>query len=312
MDHSHSDWILGGMFKEIARASHYYQNNLIEISNLRNKSAIKSFVKVVLLCFSKSPLLFTSITPLQNFVKFNPTQVNFKALWYTHSELKISQKDVKLLNKVDVIFCHSRNDKIELVKCGVKSPIHNIIGGIDPDRFPRLATPGNKISWVGTTAVRKNPRLFLDFVRANPKLKFRLLGRNWNSSSLFEEMYQLKNLEFKKIIGALTSKDFDGCSHYLCLSQIEGGPMPLLESVAAGLIPISTNVGFAQELLTEFGYNRQILKHPIKFEDIIKKFNYSYNTQHRKNASLLAKKYSLASFSNKIQNNIEISIGMKP
>jgi hypothetical protein len=88
--------------------------------------------------------------------------------------------------------------------------------------------------------------------------------------------------------------------------------MPLLESVAAGLIPISTNVGFAQELLTEFGYNRQILKYPIKFEDIIKKFNYSYNTQHRKNASLLAKKYSLASFSNQIQNNIEISIGMKP
>jgi hypothetical protein len=94
--------------------------------------------------------------------------------------------------------------------------------------------------------------------------------------------------------------------------EFEGGPMPLLESVAAGLIPISTNVGFAQELLTEFGYNRQILKSPIKFEDIIQRFNYSYNTQHRKNASLLAKKYSLASFSNQIQNNIEISIGMKP
>ena len=58
--------------------------------------------------------------------------------------------------------------------------------------------------------MRKNPKIFLDFVKANPQLKFKLLGKNWYSSSLFEEVYKLKNLEYKEITGALTSESSMG------------------------------------------------------------------------------------------------------
>lgn len=81
--------------------------------------------------------------------------------------------------------------------------------------------------------------------------------------------------------------------------------MPLLEAVAAGLIPISTNVGFAPELLAEFGYKKQLIGFPIKFEEIILKYSQTYTTDHIIKARDLAKNYSLNRFSNYIQSEIK-------
>ncbi len=43
------------------------------------------------------------------------------------------------------------------------------------------------------------------------------------------------------------------------LSEVEGGPMPLLESLAAGLIPICSNTGFVWDLLAPLGLETQIV-----------------------------------------------------
>ena len=82
--------------------------------------------------------------------------------------------------------------------------------------------------------------------------------------------------------------------------------MSLLEAVAAGMIPISTNVGFAAELMTEFGYQKQLIEFPIKFEEIILKYSHLYTIQHIMKARDLAKSYSLDRMSNYIQNEIKI------
>jgi hypothetical protein len=59
-------------------------------------------------------------------------------------------------------------EKIRLIEYGVRTPIHNIIGAINPHLFFSPPSAGNSISWVGTTTMRKNPKIFLDFVKANP------------------------------------------------------------------------------------------------------------------------------------------------
>ena len=56
-------------------------------------------------------------------------------------------------------------EKIMLMEWGVSTPIHNIFGAIDPHRFFLSPSAGNAISWVGTATMRKNPRIFLDFVK---------------------------------------------------------------------------------------------------------------------------------------------------
>ncbi len=45
-------------------------------------------------------------------------------------------------------------------------------------------------------------------------------------------------------------------SVFLCTSDVEGGPLPLLETMACGVTPVSTPVGLARDLLrrTELGY----------------------------------------------------------
>jgi hypothetical protein len=63
----------------------------------------------------------------------------------------------------------------------------------------------------------------------------------------------LPNLEYREISGPLTSSDFDGNSIILVTSQLEGGPMPLLEGMAAGLTPVYTDCGFAKDLMDFLG-----------------------------------------------------------
>jgi hypothetical protein len=153
------------MFKEAARLNADFQNNFVEVSNLKNRKIFVSLIKIALLTAKKSPLLFTSVTPLQNFNKLNPYKTNLKALFYTHNNRKLLQSTINLLNKVDIIFCMNSKEKTKLVEYGVRTPIHNITGAIDPNRFSAPALPGGLISWVGTATIRKNPYIFLDFVK---------------------------------------------------------------------------------------------------------------------------------------------------
>ena len=137
IDPSHSNWILGWMFKEIATLGFGFHNSIIEISRLRNKRAITTLLRAVLLTFNRSPLLFTSITPLENFNKLNPWRTNFKVLFYTHANHRLLQSTINLLNRVDIIFCMNSKEKIRLIEYGVRTPIHNIIGAINPHLFFR-------------------------------------------------------------------------------------------------------------------------------------------------------------------------------
>ena len=54
------------------------------------------------------------------------------------------------------------------------------------------------------------------------------------------------------------SKYFSKAKIFLSLSNLEGGPVPLIESMALGVIPISTSTGFAPEFIKD-GTNGYLL-----------------------------------------------------
>jgi glycosyltransferase involved in cell wall biosynthesis len=85
-------------------------------------------------------------------------------------------------------------------------------------------------------------------VKKNPDLTFKLLGKNWMESEFSELINDFKNLEYVEINGALNSSDFDGCSTLLVTSEIEGGPMPIIEALASGIYPIGTDTGFLGDI----------------------------------------------------------------
>jgi glycosyltransferase involved in cell wall biosynthesis len=260
LDPSHKNWVIGGLFRDLQSSSSFFDHNSIF---LPSPNTLLNFIRWMILCKKISSfnfVLFSSLTPLENYSKFRFT--NKKAslgLWFTHKDKTFSQKQKIAIKKCDVIFVHSQKIQKLLLQEFPKKKIIIVIGAIDLDRFKLKTEIGTKIVWVGTIADRKNPEIFINLVRLAPHLNFRVHGKKWKDSDLWPHLEALPNIEYFEIDHPLTSTDFNGCSVYLMLSKIEGGPMPLLESLAAGLIPICTRTGFVEDLLVPLGLESNII-----------------------------------------------------
>jgi len=305
MDPSHANWVLGGLFREVSELNSKFFYSPIPISNIRNRKVLKSFLAVTYFSLLRAPLFFTSLTPLQNFIKINPFKTNLKILLFTHSENEISEKIIILLNSIDLIFCQSIFEKNNLIKLGVKTKVVVITGAIDPERFNGSPKLGSKIAWVGTPVNRKNPEIFIKFAQVNPGIDFKLIGKGWNKHYLWKDLINLKNIEYKEIVRPLRYEDFDECSHYLMISNVEGGPISLLEALAAGLVPICTPAGVANELLTSLEYQNQLLSLPLSFNEIVIKYKNFYSDEFKFYVKKSIRGYSVTRlcmiFTNEIQ-----------
>ena len=314
IDPSHSDWILGGIFREIYKENPKFYKEPKIVSKLRSKHIIASLIHISGAIIRRSPIIFSSLTPLQNFTKIWPYNSNLRFLWYTHSEIMLTEKTVKLLNKTKIIFVHSIAEKEKLTNYGINSLIVPVIGAIQSEYFKEMSIIGDRIVWIGTFSPRKNAELALKFVQQNPNIQFRFYVKNWDSSELVKIANSFDNIEYYEINSPLKSINFNGCSHHLILSEVEGGPMSLLETLASGLIPISTKVGFVEEILSELGYSKQLISDPSNFRDIREKYNKVYTVEHRKKIALKVKEYNYKRLSDKIASEIyaSFSTSQKP
>lgn len=261
VDPSHGDWVLGGIMRDIHCAA---ISNFEAPVALGSPKPIKSLFSWLRQCKSigdKPYVLFSSLTPLENYSRFPIKSRTQKiGLWFTHNEFTFTRSQIKVLNLCNVIYVHSQSIK-ESLEPLTRASIVVVIGAIDPKRFSRPSLPGEMIAWVGTSVQRKRPKLFLEVVSKNPDLNFRLLGRNWMNSEFWNLVGTLKNLEYIEVSGALSSSDFDGCSILLVTSEIEGGPMPIMEGLASGVFPVGTNTGFLKDLQEIAGLPRSFI-HP--------------------------------------------------
>jgi len=114
----------------------------------------------------------------------------------------------------------------------------------------------------------------------------------------------LSNVEYRELNSKITSSDLEDCSHYLMLSTSEGGPITLLETLAAGLVPICTPVGIVPELLSDLGYEQQILEDGFTFFSIKEKIETNYSLSQRKAVSDKIKNYSISRLSAVIENAV--------
>jgi glycosyltransferase involved in cell wall biosynthesis len=165
--------------------------------------------------------------------------------------------EIKALNSCHVIYVHSESIRRSMAPMTSASVVV-ITGAIDPMKFDKPSLRGEKIAWVGTPVERKRPELFLEVVKNNPDLRFKLFGKNWMESKYSNRLGDLNNLEYVEIDRAMCSRDFDGCRILLVTSRIEGGPIPVMEALASGVFPIGTNTGFLEDL-------QQIADLPISF-----------------------------------------------
>ena len=77
------------------------------------------------------------------------------------------------------------------------------------------------------------------------------MGRGWDNFLHQERLLSLPNLIYVQFNKKNRSKYFSKAKIFLSLSNLEGGPVPLIESMALGVIPISTSTGFAPEFIQD-------------------------------------------------------------
>jgi glycosyltransferase involved in cell wall biosynthesis len=262
LDTSHEFWVQGGVFTDLRRSSNLFTENPIYVPAPNSARNIFNWFIQCIKIRKFDRVLFSSLTPLENYDRFPFKKKKQRTgLWYTHKDGDFSRLEKRSLQSASVIFTHSTFEweKIDGITSTKKV---EMLAAIDSQRFFRRAKIENCIAWVGTSVERKRPKLFLDFVDTSPKQKFKLFGHNWLCGPYSERIETTANLEIFELNGPMDSEKFDGCDIYLMTSRIEGGPMPLLEAIAAGIVPICTNTGFVKSIFELIDLPAQLFIEP--------------------------------------------------
>ena len=178
--------------------------------------------------------------------------------------------------------------------------------GIDIGKFKELQTnlySGNgplKIGMMGFYPGKNNRKridialeVFKSLIERKIEIELVIQGAGWQKS--YEEFDKM-GLNFNQ--SKLESEEkysrfFERIHVYLCTSDIEGGPFPVLEAMASGIPVISTKVGLANDLLEQGGGilcekgNVESLSDAV----ILLKNNKSLYDNLSKKAKLVADKY---------------------
>ncbi len=94
----------------------------------------------------------------------------------------------------------------------------------------------------------------MELVKSLPDLDFVLMGRNWEQFPEFEEMKRLPNFEYRMGTYEQYPAFYNELDVFVSLSDLEGGPIPLIESMMSNVVPVATRTGFAPDVI-EHGVN---------------------------------------------------------
>ena len=175
--------------------------------------------------------------------------------FFTHDSIKNlrEKRRAVVLQKVRKIKVMNIRDAKMLINLGIApDKILVVYGAIDREKFYPLDeyNPSNSFVYVtGDAKERKNPQKILDMVDYNPDLNFIINGRFWNRY-IMNIGYKLpNNLNIIEDL-SLNPVLMRNASAFVNLSRNEGGPYPVLESLASGTPVLATEVGWNTELIS--------------------------------------------------------------
>lgn len=157
----------------------------------------------------------------------------------------------RLLAYSDGVLCMNSGLQQTLRDLGVPAEkLHVAVGGADPGLFKPHARSGTGlVGFCSAYYPRKSPDLIAQIVRRMPWRNFLLVGKGWNAYPGFEELLALDNFRY-------VEPDYrDYPAHYAAMSvlvspsQLEGGPIPLLEAMMSNVVPVASRTGFAPDVI---------------------------------------------------------------
>ncbi len=192
-------------------------------------------------------------------------------VFFTHTNPELTKLEKKGLGALR--FCHTvfiMNSKSSQVlsEYGVaEDRLVLAVGAADPEMFTDKNVERRYIGLSQAFYERKNPELILELIKSCPELEFLILGRNWNLWTKFDDLISLKNVRLESPKYTEYPAYYNQMKVFLSLSKIEGGPIPLIESMFCNTVPVVTNTGFASDVIKD-GYNGFLL--PVEINDVQK------------------------------------------
>ncbi|MBS0237767.1 MAG: glycosyltransferase [Proteobacteria bacterium] len=188
-------------------------------------------------------------------------------VWFTHPDVSkgMTLDDMgAMLNLCTHVFTPCSINRRLLALVGVDSSRISVpLGGADPDVFKPHTRGNGVVGFVGAYYPRKMPDKMLDLMRAMPDVEFILVGPGpddvanrgllWSSWSRFGELINLPNLTYVEASYDDYPRYFGEMDVYVSLSELEGGPIPVIEAMMSNVIPVATRTGFAEDVIDQGG-----------------------------------------------------------
>lgn len=259
------NWILGNWIKEILIRNPESTKLQWTASVFAEKHFWEKFVKFPLPNYGA--YFFSYPSMFESYLKSNPKRYKNRAIVnYTHNmdELGNIEHQVIILNQAHSVHFNCSRDAEVLVEVGLDpTKVRLIFGAIDADCKPQIGIVREPKTVL--LASRYSDRKGLDVLPMLVKLlvewKFIILGRGWEDFLRNENLLGNPNIEYQFFNKEARNIAMSRATLFLSLSKLEGGPIPLIESMAMGVIPVATDTGFARDLIVH-GKNGLVIPNP--------------------------------------------------
>jgi glycosyltransferase involved in cell wall biosynthesis len=256
------NWILGNWIKEV-KLRHPSNFKLWWVPSIyAGKRKLEKYIRVPI---PKAKAYFFSYPTIFRFyLEKKPKKfINNSLVLYPHNEPEMGSvfEQVELLNMAHKVYFYCKQDAENLVLNGLKKEkivIANCAVDNDCVLDHKEIREQKTIILASKFGPRKGAELLPGIVKKLPDWNFIVMGRGWGNFIKQEKLLNTPNFTYVQFNKKNRSKYFSKAKIFLSLSNLEGGPVPLIESMALGVIPISTSTGFAPEFIKD-GTNGYLL-----------------------------------------------------
>jgi glycosyltransferase involved in cell wall biosynthesis len=207
---------------------------------------------------------FTQPTLFENYFRRMPDHLAGRSVvLYTHNDKSLGDDlhQAEILKKCSKVHFMCSLDAERLVKSGLpESKVRIILGAVDSNCFRILGVERKKNSILLSSKYgpRKGGQTLSALIKSMPNWSFTIFGTGWEEYIHNERLNDYSNFEY--ILWNEDDRNYlmSRNSIFLSLSNLEGGPIPLIEAMNCGMFPIATNTGFARDVIDD-GHNGRIL-----------------------------------------------------
>ncbi len=246
-------WILGNWLKEVQLRSPEHFKIIWIPTIFAGKHWFEKYIPRLLPKFTT--YFFSYLTIFEAYLGKNKKRfINRSIVLYPHNEPELGslEHQARILNNAYAVYFFCSSDANNLVKSGLmptKVRIAHCAVDVDCVSNPTIIRNMNTVVLASRFGPRKGLEILPEIVSLRPNIYFIVLGRGWESFINSTKLDTKINFKYYELNKKSRNKYFSKAGIFLSLSNLEGGPVPLIEAMQMGVYPVVTQTGFAPDLI---------------------------------------------------------------